>query len=875
MYDRSKVKVSLVPKAFDDSNSDSLRQQFEDSVNSLPAQDRIWQGMKLEKQGKLNEAIAFYLKAIDLNPESIQAHQKLAKALKKQGKLTEAKLYSQRADNLPKLKSNSLADGEIVSPKEPEGDLLWLNRDLQPNKNLPLNDRATLTAKKNGVILPPVGDIELENQLDSPETRIAKAYLEQALSYIEERQWAKAIAACQKALEISPTLAEAHKVWGNCLQRLGKTSEAFGQYAKALEMNPDMAEVYANMGSLLARKKKFKQALGYFQQALSINPRSSAVYRNLAKLSEELGDRDKAEEYLFQAIDCEPKTLTAKQHFQLAGELNSEGKQQKAAACYRYAIELEPAFEEAYLKLIDILETAGDYQQASKYYRQVLALKSAEAKGESSDRPEGRIRRLLSPATKETTKVRAMLAGQDSGELRQLPPAEAINSQKSRIELEIDKYLHLAQQNPQSVEIQLKLGNLYAAKKQWQQGISCYERAIALNPNLAIAYRNLAQSYRQLGEYKSAAAMWYKAYMLEPEEVSAEEYFTLGNILLEQRQIAKANTCYRRAVQLKPGFTEAQEKLRELLTKYQQQGQNIAENLSLSSPSPTTVSNSVETATHSQNLYPHTLTQSKNYFELGKSAEQKNDWILANACYRKAMETNPQDWQASHHLGDILSKQKLWQQAVEAYSQAIAINPTHFWSHHNLGEAFLELKQWQDAANAYEQAIKLDPDFSWSHYKLGTALMELQQSERAADELRKSLKLKPDFDWAHHKLGDVLVALKDLDGAVAAYRRALAITRDLPQTAEKLNDALRQRYELDRQQVESFYQTAIAQEPERESLYYKTLEVRPDNIDAYINLAQMNVAKGNQDIAIAFYKIALQIEPDHQQVLTALEKLKS
>ncbi len=96
--------------------------------------------------------------------------------------------------------------------------------------------------------------------------------------------------ACQRALTISADVAEAHKIWGDCLQRLGKTSEAIGQYAQALELNPDMAEVYLNMGSLFAKQKKWNQAINHFQQALNINPRIAVVYRHLANIYHQLGE---------------------------------------------------------------------------------------------------------------------------------------------------------------------------------------------------------------------------------------------------------------------------------------------------------------------------------------------------------------------------------------------------------------------------------------------------------------------------------------------------------------------------------------------------------------------------------------------------------
>ena len=75
--------------------------------------------------------------------------------------------------------------------------------------------------------------------------------------------------------------------------------------------------------------------------------------------------------------------------------------------------------------------------------------------------------------------------------------------------------------------------------------------------------------------------------------------------------------------------------------------------------------------------------------------------------------------------------------------------------------------------------------------------------------------------------------------------------------------------------MEHFYQKAIEQHPDREALYYKRLEINSADPEAYIGLAQLKEDKGDYDTAIAFYKIALQIQPNNSQIITALEKLKA
>jgi tetratricopeptide (TPR) repeat protein len=51
---------------------------------------------------------------------------------------------------------------------------------------------------------------------------------------------------------------------------------------------------------------------------------------------------------------------------------------------------------------------------------------------------------------------------------------------------------------------------------------------------------------------------------LEPK-TTAEEYFNLGHTLLEQGKQERAIVCYRRAIYLNPNFSEAQDKLGEIM----------------------------------------------------------------------------------------------------------------------------------------------------------------------------------------------------------------------------------------------------------------------------------------------------------------------
>lgn len=946
-------------------HSEARLEASKNSQINVIAKQKLAEGFELKKQGKFQQSLICYVQVLNLKPESFEAHQAIAEVFFIQGKLTESKFHESLATEIrTRQRSENSIDNNIQSFKQEfkKDDLAMsnsknnvvfkneVNSSSKGNSNLEKTfdhfDHLKVSNQENnlGIKEPNTEYFSPQKQVTNPKLQAGKILLEQALFFYEERKWREAIAICQKVLQSSPELAEAHKIWGNCLQNLGHTNQAIEQYAKAIEINPDFAEVYVNMGSLLANKKKWNQALKYYDLAVEINPCCAAVYRNLAKVWEELKDKDKAQKYLLQAINLEPETLTAERHLQLAEELDAQNNKAQAIACCQYAIKLKPAFDQAYEKLIDILEASHRWQETGQYYRQLIALKEAEAREKAksisqiSPSPD---RKLLEPSPAKTSKEhsnprlapgklspenKSPAVESSSSQLRQLPQGnQPIDGSVTRTTLNTG-----VMNNSSLVAEKLQLANICASKNQWQQAIGLCKQAVRLQPDSAIAYSKLAEVYRQINKPKAFITCLYRAYVLSPESVPAKQHFILGNILVSQGQIVEAVVCFRKALELDPKLTVAKDKLRETVANYKQQPtrmgapdlnslaasqgvasnttvnlsgiktndpdemlaeivedenldaetqnqnqSNTSEDIKLKQTPVKPTTRSLTSLSNQTNLTQAILAESQNYHNLGIDAQKEEDWRLATICYRRAIKINPHDWRFYCSLGEVLCKQKLWQEAVENFSQAIKINPKHFWVHHNLGEAHLELKQWEAAAESFNQAIELNSSFSWSHYKLGTALVELKQINKAASKFCASIELNPDFDWVHHQLGDVLVALENWDGAVSAYRRALEITPDLPKTSEKLNDALRKRSEFDRQEVQNYYQTAIEQEPGRESLYYKSLEVNPEDAKAYVGLAQINAAQGNKDTAIAFYKIALQLEPSNSAIASAMDKLKS
>ncbi|MGC9502458.1 tetratricopeptide repeat protein [Baaleninema sp.] len=154
---------------------------------------------------------------------------------------------------------------------------------------------------------------------------------------------------------------------------------------------------------------------------------------------------------------------------------------------------------------------------------------------------------------------------------------------------------------------------------------------------------------------------------------------------------------------------------------------------------------------------------------LGNVLSQKEQWEAAERAYRRSTQLNPKNRQAYQNLGDVLFYQKKWLTAENAYKNAIAIEPNIFWLHQKLGDVLIKQKKWLEAETAYKKAIQLKDTFFWSHQKLGLARFKQRKWQAAETAFRDALTLKSDAPETYAKLGTVLAQQQRWLEAVSAY----------------------------------------------------------------------------------------------------------
>ncbi len=206
------------------------------------------------QQGRIDQAIDLFSRAIDLDSNQPSFHQGLGIAYCNLGKMTEALPCFQQAITLDP--NNPAAHSNLGNFFERTGNLPDA---MRCHRKAISADPTYLTAY-----------INLANILD------------------QQRKHKEAIKTYRKALRVgadSPdnqtNLALLHHRLGLALRQLDKTDKAIAHYEEALAMQPDFALAHNSLGGALLARNELDAALACFRQALKIEPGYARVHSNL------------------------------------------------------------------------------------------------------------------------------------------------------------------------------------------------------------------------------------------------------------------------------------------------------------------------------------------------------------------------------------------------------------------------------------------------------------------------------------------------------------------------------------------------------------------------------------------------------------------
>lgn len=188
----------------------------------------------LETETGLQEAVTYFRKATELDPNYSFAYKGLGVALYEQGKYEEAIAADRKAIGL-----------------KPD--------DAETYNNL--GNALRQQGKYEEAIAALRKAIELKPDL-------AEAFSNLGSALGKQGKLDEAKAAFRKAIELKPDFATAYYGLGVTLMKQRKDGEAIAAYRKAIELKPDDADALVNLAALLDKQGQRKEAQGYWERAL-------------------------------------------------------------------------------------------------------------------------------------------------------------------------------------------------------------------------------------------------------------------------------------------------------------------------------------------------------------------------------------------------------------------------------------------------------------------------------------------------------------------------------------------------------------------------------------------------------------------------------
>jgi TolB-like protein/Tfp pilus assembly protein PilF len=276
--------------------------------------------------------------------------------------------------------------------------------------------------------------------------------------------------------------------------------------------------------------------------------------------------------------------------------------------------------------------------------------------------------------------------------------------------------------NPEAYQLYLK-GNFYRTKyteEGYAKGIEYYQKAIAIDPNYALAYHGIAAAYDfangwYLAPHESepkAKAAALKA--LELDETLAEAHYLLGKIVFwYEWDWATAEREWRRAHDLDP--------------------------------------------THPAS-YPLYLVAMGRVEEAVKTQEGQQQRL-------------PLDLNMNLDLAGILLAAGKYDQTIEQTRKALEIDPNFWWSYQILGLAYERKKLYPDAIAALEKARRVDVNPSNLGY-LGYVYAAAGKNAEARGVLEELKELSKTRYVSPFNRACIYAGLNDKDRAFEALERA-------------------------------------------------------------------------------------------------------
>jgi len=368
----------------------------------------------------------------------------------------------------------------------------------------------------------------------------------------------------------------------------------------------------------------------------------------------------------------------------------------------------------------------------------------------------------------------------------------------------------------------VNLGSALSAAGRHAEALSCYERAIEIQPGMSVAHRARGSTLMALDRAAAALESFAEAARLAPADDQAHN--GMGVALERLKRPQEARACFAWAVALNPDNAEAHHNLGLLEASAGRHPQALA---------------SLERAAALQPRQPAVHTnRGIELLALGRLPE-------ALGSFDRAIELDPMQSNAHFNRGLALFSLGRFAESLASFQQALRLVPNSALAHLWQGNALLKLSRPGEALASFDRALEYAPGNFAGHFQRGIALAELQRHAESVASFTQALASDPQSAEAFNNRGAVLMRLFRPADALAAFQQAVSLKADYADACTNAGNALK----------------GMGRFIEALGSFDRALSIRADAATALWSKGVVKLALGELREGWPLYEARLRIEP--------------
>jgi tetratricopeptide (TPR) repeat protein len=406
------------------------------------------------------------------------------------------------------------------------------------------------------------------------------------------------------------------------------------------------------------------------------------------------------------------------------------------------------------------------------------------------------------------------------------------------------------------------IGISYSEVKDYQSAAELFEKAALLEPNNATALNNLGLMLARLQRTEEARAAFNKAKSVSEKsaEITAAYDTNIGDAHYYANHLVDAEQNYNEALANNPDYSLAHLGLANVLVlkgEYTSARQHLeaAVLLQPNAPEPHLrlgdLFQTMAEYDQAQSEYiKATALDNENaeaFNGLGNIALSMGDLDVAMTQFHLSIDLAAKYSSPHVGLGYVLRGKGDVEGALRELTLAAQLDPLDADAHCALGEFFLFREEVDQAAQEFHRAIELLPQSERAHLDLGDVLRIQGKFDEAKHEYSLAERASSKSYSVHLAMGDLYIDTHDYEAAEREFGTAVQIAPKSPWPYVKLGGLYRDRGEIDASR----------------KAYRSAIDMAPQLAEGYTGLADAFYNLGDYQSAIAQYSIATQKAPGY------------